>query len=408
MASARPTTPGPAATPGERIERLITVGRLSEEQLALVAGCTTARLRSIRRGRGGQLTPRERKLVEQDVNYVRDVVEQMEGVGFLIEHGVRRSDLARAVDTSVASVRFWCPPTAEEAVMRVDGEKRKRLLGVVARARRAVERGKKLTDAETLKEVLQIPDVRSRHAGRRPDEEIVELEKKMREGGLLPARTRAATMKALVALGEARGVTKEALMQRLNVSRELFYKMLDPAQKLVLPADVIEAVATERGGLEKQPTLEERFVAAMRTILGPEVVESGFAEGGDERVKALQRLNKLTGIGDRQLRRMVPPYPTGWRKARGLHPVFDARSLAMVQKFESAAEKAAEAERKRSSRQPGGNKAASKKVVAAATKSAKKAAAGKKVVAAGKRPSKGTAKKSGRGASSARPRRRVS
>lgn len=299
--------PSPDAA-ASAVAKLLRSG-LTEAQLAAFAAATPERIKNIRARRNVRLTPRERQLVAAAAEHVRAVVEQQEGILFLLEFGLRRTDIAMVTGAHLPTVNYWF--RRRDKITLAGGEHAEKLKGLVARAREAAAGGESIEDRAVLRKVLGVARAPRRVTGRRPEEEVRRLQEKMREGGLWPPKVRA---KVLASLSERGAVTRREVMKRLRVGRDLFYSLLDPADDAVMSEEMIARAAK----MLEEPSWEERFRAAMTTILGPERMAQGFKPADPDKLKLIARLEKATGFTGRHLRRLLPPYTAKWKKKRSI------------------------------------------------------------------------------------------
>ena len=303
---------------------------LTAAQLAAFAASTPERIKKIRMRQAARLTPRERQLVGSEAEHVRAVVEQQEGIIFLLEFGLRRTDIAMATGAHLPTVNYWF--RRRDKITLAGGDHAEKLKGMVARAREAAAGGESIEDRAVLRRVLGVARAPRRVTGRRPEEEVRRLQEKMRESGLWPPRVRA---KVLASLSERGAVTKREVMKRLRVGRDLFYALLDPADDAVMPEEMIARADM----MLKEPSWDERVRAAMTVILGPERMAEGFKPADPDKMKQIARLEKVTGYSGRHLRRLLPPYTAKWKKERRI-------GIETIEKLEQVARRVGRSSRK--------------------------------------------------------------
>lgn len=314
------------------LRKLKTKG-LQDEQLAVVARTTAARVRRLREGTARASGPRERLLVVFDVAYVCDLVEQQEAIAFLTAHKMPRSDLAYACGITPEGLRYWEGGRAD-VIKRADGRRRERLLAIARRARQAIERQPTLDFSAPKAKGARarvLGDVRPpRHAsGRLSKAKIAEAQAQMRRAGLWPAAVRARKLKKLLA---ASGLPKVEWMRRLRVSRTVFYDFLDATKPTLMSPDVVAVVQSELRRLEEGKgaySLRARFLTAMTVLFGPQVIVQGFPARAQ--AEAVGRLRRAVGWkSERNAYRYLPPYDERWWRERRL-------PIATVEKLEAVA-----------------------------------------------------------------------
>lgn len=318
---------------------------LSEEQIARVAHTSTERAGAFASGTARPRTPRERVLIEFPPSYIKDLVEQQEALSLLFAHGFSRSDVMEAVDTTFEALKYW--EGRETRIKRASGPRRQVLLAAASRLRTVLESKpdlniKALTAdaARTMrKRILKIE--RSTANAQTPIEprEAVQYIAKMERAGLWPAAPRVATLTTLIDETEQHTghSSKSYWSKRFQITRFRLNRLLNPKLDVVLAPDLVEKISAavkerKRTQTKSGLTARDRFMTAMKTLVGPTHFSKGFTTGHPDRALILQVLSKALGWSERNVRRHLPPYSPGWWEQRQV-------SLETVRKLEQLAAK---------------------------------------------------------------------
>lgn len=318
---------------------------LSDEQIARVADTSSERANAFASGSGRPRTPRERVITEFPPSYIKDLVEQQEALSLLFAHGFSRSDVMEAVDTTFEALKYW--EGRETRIKRASGPRRERLLAAASRLHTVLESKPDLNikslpaDAarNMRKRILKIE--RSAATAQTPVEprEAVQHISKMERAGLWPAAARVATLKALIEDTELDSglSSKSYWSKRFHITRFRLNRLLNPKLDVILSPDLVEEISNavkeqKRAQKRSRPPARDRFMTAMRTLVGPTHFTKGFTAGHPDRALVLQVLSKALGWSERNVRRHLPPYPSGWWDQRQV-------SLETVRKLEQLAKK---------------------------------------------------------------------
>lgn len=225
---------------------------------------------------------------------------QVEAMRTIRERGVADGALARYLQTDLRQVHAWA-----------EGK--------------AIARPPMLAHLVYLSRLPRLPDMETRpkvRRGRIPNQNIEELQARMKAHGLWPPRRRAKTLQALK---EATGLVIVDFAARLGVGKTQAYKYLDPGYTPVMSQEVIDNVIRLRQEVAAAPaplSPEAEFRSYLKVLFGPRYASRGLPANSPLKARAFRELRRRTGMTDLVLESNLPPNRTEGAPRRSVIRMF--------------------------------------------------------------------------------------
>lgn len=140
-------------------------------------------------------------------------------------------------------------------------------------------------------------------------ENVKRHQKKLAKLNLEPPDVRVETVSRLLANS---GLTRKLLAARLEVHANTLQDYLNPAYESLMKLATARKIKTIEKNLEKRKSgwsdnsPAERLGTALKTLLGKELVKSGFKKRDKRRIIIAEKLSRVTGLHTRTIRRYLP------------------------------------------------------------------------------------------------------